>query len=88
MTGGLVLAGADRSKRARTDLADDPIPTTHAQTARESFAALRGRTRRRTDWSFSTHCGDPLDTVDYPYIIAGVWRQEPPGAPGSSLDVG
>ena len=59
MTGGLVLAGADRSKRARTDLADDPIPTTHAQTARESFAALRGWTRRWTHWSFSTHCGTP-----------------------------
>lgn len=81
MTGGLVLADADGSKRARADLADDAVPTTDAQTARESFAARRGRTRRRTHWSFSTHCGNPLDTVGYSYIIAGVWRQDPSGKP-------
>ena len=63
MAGRLVLAEADGPEGTGTDLADDAVPATHAQAAREPLPALGGRDRRRTRLGFSTHGNNPSATT-------------------------
>ena len=71
MPRGLVLPEVHGAKRTAADLIDDTVATAHAQTAHDYLTALGGKIRCRTHWSFSAHYEDPLDSVGYPYIIAG-----------------
>jgi len=64
MAGRLVLAEADGPEGTGTDLADDAVPVTYAQAAREPLPALGGRDRRRIRLGFTTHWNNPYHNVE------------------------